>query len=283
MKGNNLNKSLLRAISVMKSFTPNELELGTVDISRKVGIPLTTAHRMLATLTRGGLLEQSARTGKYMIGPAFYALGSLYLSTTDIFRAAEPVNKTLNALTGESVAIAILYQGNVVLVTKEESKYDFRIATNVGSILIAYASAMGKALLSELPEAEIDRLIPEEKLPPKTKKTIATRTELKLELAQIRKTGIAFDIEGNYEGVVGIASLIRDASGRAVAAMSIPVPVFRANHATRQLIARLVRLGTSLISYRLGYEDTHNQVRDLQEIRSWWEQEQLETTPRGRQ
>jgi len=283
VKGNNLNKSLLRAISVMKSFTPNELELGTVDISRKVGIPLTTAHRMLATLTRGGLLEQSARTGKYMIGPAFYALGSLYLSTTDIFRAAEPVSKALNALTGESVAIAILYQGNVVLVTKEESKYDFRVATHVGSILIAYASAMGKALLSELPEAEIDRLIPEERLPPKTKKTIATRTELKLELAQIRKTGIALDIEGNYEGVVGIASVIRDASGRAVAAMSIPVPVFRANQATRQLIARLVRLGTSLISYRLGYEDTHNPVRDLQEIHSWWEQERLDSTPRGRQ
>ena len=45
MKDNNLNNSLLRAISVMKSFTADELELGTVDIARKVKIPLTTAHQ----------------------------------------------------------------------------------------------------------------------------------------------------------------------------------------------------------------------------------------------
>ena len=278
MKDSNINKSLLKAIAVMKSFTPDELELGTVDIARKIGIPLTTTHRILATMTRGGLLEQNAKNGKYMIGPAFYALGSLYLGTTDIFKVAEPVTKALNDLTGEAVAIAILYQGNVVLIMKEESKHDFRVVTHVGSILTAYASAMGKALLSELTETEIDRIIPEERLPPRTKKTIATKTELKLELEQIRKTGIAFDIEGNYEGVVGIASVIRDRSGKAVAAMSIPVPPFRTDQATRELIAKLVRLGTSLISYRLGYQDTVNPVRDIQEIRFWWKQKQAAPT-----
>jgi IclR family KDG regulon transcriptional repressor len=278
VKGNNLNKSLLKAISVIKSFTPNELELGIVDIARKVEIPLTTAHRTLATLTRGGLLEQNARTGKYRIGPGLYMQGSLYLSTTDIFKAAEPVIKALSDLTGEAVAIAILYRGNVVLVMKEESKYDFRVATHIGSILVAYASAMGKALLSELTEGEINSIIPEERLQPRTKNTIATKTELKLALEQIRKTGIAFDMEGNFEGVVGIASVIRDASGKAVAAMSIPVPPFRTDVATRERIATLVRLGTSLISYRLGYQDTVNPVRDIQEIRFWWEQSRLAPT-----
>ena len=278
MKDNNLNRSLLRAISVIKSFTPNELELGPADIARKVKIPLTTAHRTLATLTRGGLLEQNDRTGKYRIGPGFYMQGSLYLRTTDIFKAAEPVTKALNDLTGEAVAIAILNQGNVVLVMKEESKYDFRVATHVGSILIAYASAMGKALLSELPETEIDSIIPKERLQPRTKNTIATKTELKLELEQIRKTGISFDLEGNFEGVVGIASLIRDASGKAVAAMSIPVPVFRSDQASRERIATLVKMGTSLISYRLGYGDTDNPIHDIEEIRSWWEQNQVVPT-----
>ena len=278
MKDNNLNKSLLKAILVIKSFTPDELELGIVDIAHKVKIPLTTAHRTLATLTRGGLLEQNDRTGKYRIGPEFYMQGSLYLRATDIFKAAEPVTKALNDLTGEAVCIAILNRGNVVMVMKEESKYDFRVATHVGSILTAYTSAMGKALLSELPEAEIDSIIPEERLRPRTKNTIATKRELKLELEQIRKTGVSFDLEGNFEGVVGIASLIRDASGKAVAAMSIPVPVFRSNQASRERIVTLIKMGTSLISYRLGHGDANNPIRDIEEIRSWWEQNQVVPT-----
>ncbi|HEY82666.1 MAG TPA: IclR family transcriptional regulator [Dehalococcoidia bacterium] len=275
MKDNNLNKSLLKAMAVLKCFTLDDLELGPSEIAHKVEIPLTTAHRILATLTKGGLLEQDAKSGKYRIGPTLYALGSLYLSTTDIFQAAEPVIKALNDLTGEAVCTAILYQGKVVMTMKEESRYAFRIANHVGSILVAYASAMGKALLSELSEEELDRILPEEKLPPRTKNTVPTKTELKRELEEIRKTGVSYDLEGNYEGVVGIASVIRDASGKAVAAVTIGLPAFRADEATRERIATLVKMGASLISYRLGYQDTVNPVRDIEEIRSWWEQNQV--------
>jgi len=92
-------------MSVLKSFTPSELELSATDISRKVGIPRTTAHRVLANLTEGRMLERELKTGKYTIGPAIYALGSLYLSTTDVLKAADPVTKILNELTGETVAM----------------------------------------------------------------------------------------------------------------------------------------------------------------------------------
>jgi DNA-binding IclR family transcriptional regulator len=243
VKDNNLNKSLLKAMAVLKCFTLDELELGPSEVAHKVGIPLTTAHRILATLSKGGLLEQDAKSGKYRIGPTLYALGSLYLSTTDIFQAAEPVIKALNDLTGEAVCTAILYQG--------------------------------KALLSELSEEELDRILPEEKLPPRTKNTVPTKTALKRELEEIRRTGVSYDLEGNYEGVGGIASVIRDASGKAVAVVTIGLPAFRADEATRERIATLVKMGASLISYRLGYQDTVNPVRDLEEIRSWWEQNQV--------
>lgn len=263
---------------MIRSFTPDEVELGPSEIAHKSRIPLTTVHRILATLTRDGLLEQNEKTRKYRIGLEFYILGSLYLRRTDILSAAEPVIKALSSLTGETSAVAVPHQLNVVLVLKEEAKLPFRIVNHVGSILVAYASAMGKALLSELNEAEIDKIITEERLQPMTKNTIATKTELKRELEQIRKTGISFDIEGNFDGVVGIASVIRDASGKAVAAMTIGLAAFRAGEAYRNRIATLVKMGASLISYRFGYQDTVNPVRDIQEICSWWEQNQLAST-----
>jgi len=221
METTNSIRLVSRVISILKSFSPNEPELGVTEIASRTGIHKATTHRILISLAQGGLLERNSRTSKYRIGPATYIMGSLYLSTTDIQTAAETVIQELNELTGEAVSMSILDRGNVILMITKESKYAFRLHVHIGSILPAHASAMGKVLLSELAEAEIDRLFPEEILRPITKKTVATKTDLKLMLEQIRKTGISFDREGSYEGSEGIASAIRDASGKAVAAVAI--------------------------------------------------------------
>jgi len=272
MKAENAPRSILRVVAVLRSFTPEQVELSAADISRKIGIPKTTTYRMLAALTKGGLLDRNVDTGNYRIGPEIYVLGSLYLSTNDILKAAEPVIKTLNDLTGETVNVGIFEKGHVIVVIKEESKDAFKFSLHVGSLLPAYASAMGKAFLSELTEAELDNLYPEERLTPRTAKTIATKRVLKLDLQQIKKTGASFNREGAHIGVEAVGSVIRDASGQAVAAMSIAVPVFRMNQVTRERLAALVKMGSRLTSYRLGYQDTDNPVHNIQEIRSWWEQ-----------
>jgi IclR family acetate operon transcriptional repressor len=267
--------SILKAVSVLKCFTPAEPRLSIAEIAREVGIPKTTARRLVTTLATSGLLEQTERTGKYTVGPVLYALGILYLTTQNLFAAAKPVFKLLNDLTTEVVSMSILDRGNVVFVMREEAKHPIRLSQHIGTTFPAYSSAMGRTLLSELTDAEIDKLYPDEKLRPVTSKTIATKTELKLKLEQIRKTGLAFDSEGSYEGYEGIAALIRDFNGKAAAAMSFSVPVFRMNEPRREQFATLIKMGASLISYRLGYRDTDNPVHDIQEIHSWWEQNQL--------
>ena len=126
-------------MSVLKSFTPDKLELSAADISLKVGIPKTTTHRMLTTLTKGGFLDRNGETGKYKIGPELYILGILYLSTTDILKGVKPVVETLNNLTNEAVNVGIFDNGHVTVIMKEECKYSFKISYHVGSVLPAYA------------------------------------------------------------------------------------------------------------------------------------------------
>ncbi len=271
-------RSIIRVMSVLKSFNPDELKLSAAEISLRVGMPKTTTHRMLATLTKGGLLDRNVETGKYNIGPELYILGSLYLSTTDILKGAKPVVEILNTLTSETVNVGIFDNGHVTMIMKEECKYAFKISYHVGSVLHAYASAMGKAFLSELTEPELDSLYPEERLVQRTRKTIATKTELKLELQQIRKTGISFNREGAHIGVEAVGSIIRDASGKAVAAMSISIPVHRMNQVSRDRLVTLIRLGSRLTSYRLGYKDSTHPIYDIEQIRSWWEQNQTDST-----
>jgi len=266
--------SLLKAVSILRCFSYDEPELGISDIVRKVKMPRTTVHRILSTLVRVGFLIRKNNTGKYRVGPALYTMGSLYLFTTDILSAAEPVTELLNELSGEAIKISVFDRGNVIVVKKEESRYDFRYQHAVGSILPAYASSMGKAFLSELSEMELESLYPNEILKPLPSKTIATKTELKEELKQVRSTGFSVDMEGNTEGLSGVGCVIRDTTGKVVAAMSIGVPSHTFTEKRKHQLGTLNKMGASLISYRLGYQDNKNTVRSLEEIRTWWESSQ---------
>jgi len=270
VENNNLNKSLLRAISVMKGFTPDESYLSTADIARKIGIPWTTAHRILSTLTSGELLEQDAKTSKYKIGRLFYILGSLYLATIDIVQVGELVVKALNDIADEAVSTSIYNNGYITVVISEETKHTFRWTTNVGHSYPAYATATGRAFLSEFNDTEIERLYPEERLQPLTPKTIKTKAELKAKIENIRKTGVSYDSEGLVLGIDAMAALIRNAKGNAVASLCFIVPTFRMNAKHVQL-GKLIKLGSSLISYLLGYRNADNLVSNIEEIYSWWE------------
>lgn len=277
MKPRKSRSFLDRPLSVLKCFTPNNLELTALEISEKTGLPKTTTHRILTELIVERLLEKSSRTKKYRIGPELYILGSLYLSATDVLQAAEPITQTLNALTNETVLMGIFDNGVIVITLKEESRKAFRYARHVGSTLPAYASAMGKAFLSEMSEQELDILFPEETLKPIAPKTITTKSELKRNLEQIRKNGVSYTREEGYTGDEAIAWLIRDATNIAVAAMTIAVPS-NMDEERRNWLTGLVKLGCSLISYRLGYQDSVFTVRDISEIRSWAEHNEPKST-----
>jgi glycosyltransferase involved in cell wall biosynthesis len=96
---------------------------------------------------------------------------------------------------------------------KEESQQPIRYHHEIGTIYPAYATAMGRVLLSELGDAEIDRFYPGESLPALTPVTLQTKTELKSRLEKIRNTGVSFENGGAVENLEGIASPVRDENG----------------------------------------------------------------------
>ncbi len=232
-------------------------------------MPKSTVHRFLHALKDERVLVRNNGTGKYSIGPMMYAIGSLFLNSTNIYRIAEPVLKGLNDIASEAISLAILERGRVMTIMRQESKQELRYIIPVGATVPAYASAMGKALLSELPESEIDNLYPEN-LARVTIKTIKTRRALKKELAEIKESSISFDHEGRTEGILGIASPVRDATGKVVAAMSVSIPLFRKKPGQEKQLASLIKYGAKLVSYNLGYQNNQN-VLSLQGIQDWWD------------
>lgn len=258
-------------MEILKSFTPGNLELSVAELSRKVNMPKSTTYRLLKTLSQGGFTEYVRNTRKFHIGTALYTLGSLYLSTTDVLKAANPVIQTINELTSEAVNIAILEGQYITIIQKVEAKHDLRWNTHIGYSTPAYASAIGKALLSELTDEEIDALFTEEKLKPVTESTIVSKTELRRQLKTIRRTGFGFQKKESVEGIEAVGCVIRDYTGKAVAGVSIAVPMFRMNKNRREKLTALIKMGSDLISYRLGYQYKNKLLRDIQQMHSWWE------------
>lgn len=271
----NISNAVHRAALILKAFSAGEFELDGADLVRRTGIPKTTGNRILRTLAEEGLIEKNEYTGKYSIGYMLYALGNVFVSRPDLVAAAQPVMKMLNKVTREVVNVNVRYEGNIMVLLREESRSSIGWRVRIGSVFPAYATSDGKALLGELTERELDNLYPQENLPIITSKTIRTKTALKLELEQIRKTGVAFHVEENFEGVFGVASVIRDASGKSVAAMSTGMPLYRLNEAKREMLIDSVKTGTGVISCRLGYYGGNYDVRTISELNSWINQREM--------
>jgi len=267
--------SLQKTIAILNSFSPDKPELTVSSIADNLNIPRSTVYRILSILTKAGLLEKKPGKGTYVVGRTLYTLGSLYLSTTDLYHAAEPVIQAINDITGEVTNLSILDdKGNITMLLREESKHPLRHVVHVGSSAPAYTRASGKALLSALTDEEIDRLYPEEKLKQLTSKTIATKTGLKHELEQVRENGFAFNSEQAFEGVEAVAAVIRNVKGNAIAATAIAAPIVRMNDVKRQKFASLINIGAGLISYRIGYQDRTQSVCKVEDLYLWWQQNQ---------
>ena len=158
------SNSALRVAAILSGFTQGEAELTAAEISRKTALPKSTVHYILMSLIITGLVVRNENSGKYAIGPKLFEIGSVYLRRIDIIRIAEPVVKALNALTNEGVTIGTLHGGNMLRILTEESRQPVRYVLPMGESRPAYASSTGKALLSQLSNAEIDNIYPDEKL-----------------------------------------------------------------------------------------------------------------------
>jgi DNA-binding IclR family transcriptional regulator len=268
--------SLRKGLSVLKCFSPQQMELSGAEIARIVGMHRTSAYRILSVLEDQGLVERVGKRGKYTVGPSLYALGSIYLDATELTKAAAPVLSKLNELTTEVVTMSIRDNRNIVLIAKEESRHLVRFPHHIGAIFPACATPTGRALLSDLTEEEIDRLFPEEELEVLPSRIVLTRTQLKRELAITRETGVSVVRVGPIAGLGGIAALVRNCSGTGVAAISFGIPTSAMVSSRCKEMSDLIRLGASLISYRLGFQNGHDRVRDLRELISWWERRKRE-------
>jgi IclR family acetate operon transcriptional repressor len=221
-------QALDRAFAVLDLFGAERPEWGTSEIARAAGLPVPTAHRILAALTGRRYLARDEQTRRFRLGPAAVDLGDRARAVLDLRQAALPVLHRLARETDETALLTVPSgerDGSVCL-ERVESTQPLRLSVEPGRRVPLYAGASQTALLAFLGEEEIARVAagPLEQI---CRATITDAGELRANLAQIRERGWAISFEETNVGVWGVAVPLLDEHGLAVAALGLAGPSAR--------------------------------------------------------
>jgi len=244
-----------RALAVLEILAREGPDLSLAEISEKLQLYKSTAHRLIMVLERYRLIEKNSVSGRYRLGLKLFELGTKAISQLDLRERAHPLLERVVLETGETVHLCIRDEAEVVYLDKVEPERSVRMACSVGRRNPAYATSVGKAMMAYLSDAEVETLVRKQGLKPLTRNTIVTLCELKTELARIRERGYAIDDEEIEEGVRCVGCVVRGHSGEPVAAISVSGPAFRVTKEKVEHLAKPVVAAAGALSASLGFVD----------------------------
>src|SRR3954462_1595005 len=219
-------QSLERGLAVIRAFDAEHRELALSDVARSTGLTRAAARRFLLTLVKLGYVPLA--DGRFSLRPRVLDLGYAYLSSLSLPDVAQPHMEALVAKVNESSSISVLDDTEVVYVVRVPTRRIMSITLAVGTRLPAYATSMGRVLLANLPEEELEERLARVEFKPLTKRTVKDATALRKVLAGVRKQGYALTDQELEEGLRSVAVPIRDSSGDVVAALNVSVHASRA-------------------------------------------------------
>lgn len=206
----------LRILAVLKG--DHRLSLG--EIAQRLDLPPSTVHGIVRTLLVHRMVVQEHDSGQYRLGPATLTLGNVYLDTLELRSRVTPWAEDLARRSGLAVRTAVSMGEDVVVVHHEPRPDGSRQMPEVGIVIPAHASALGKAILAFDEEAAVET-VGGGPLRSMTGETITDPRALRKQLDEVRESGIALEIEEAVLGECGIAAVLSDRFGGAVGAIGL--------------------------------------------------------------
>jgi len=222
------------------------------DIARASGLSEATALRYVASLRRRGWVTQDD-SGAYSLGVPVFHLGQFAVNSLDIRKLALPHMSGLLDTYQETVNLAICNDRQLFVIEVLESTRTIKTGAGLGDRDVWHASALGKAVLAHLDEAEVHTLLKATGMPGLTATTLTTLALMDENLTRVRERGYALDDGESEIDLRCVAAPIFDRRGLPTFAMSVSGP---ASRLSLELLGEIgVRLcsATQSISQALGH------------------------------
>ncbi len=231
-KSKDFVQSMERGFSIMKVFNEDNPRLTLSEVAELTGFTRATARRFLLTLES---LNYVGSTGRhFFLRPKVLELGFAFLSSYNLVSISQNHLEALANELRESCSASALEGESVIYICRAATNRIMTVNLSVGHSLPAYATSMGRVLLSALSDKDLDSFLKTYKRPKLTSRTITDAEELKKVILQVRKQGWAVNEQELEEGVQSVAVPVHDKSGKIVIAVNVSA------HASRVPIERLV-------------------------------------------
>lgn len=216
-----MSQSLGKALQILIRLGDRPATLD--ELAAALGVHKTTVLRLLRTLADEHFVFRDGHH-RYHLGARIHELSSQGLDQREVRGIAAPHLAAFNRAHGRTTHLSELSGGEIVYIDKLESHDNIRMASRIGLRGPVHSTAAGKVLVADLPEPELEVLLAGLTFARATPNTITDVAAYRAELARVRELGWGHDREENEPSINCIGAPIRDASGRAVAAVSVSVP-----------------------------------------------------------
>jgi IclR family KDG regulon transcriptional repressor len=249
-------QSLGRAFAILEEVARHREGVGLADLSKLVGLHNSTTFHLAKTMVSLGYIRQEKDSKRYRVGRPLFALAASALDEIEMVNVATPVLEELSRETGESGHFAVRMGDAVVVIARTSGPGAFQLTDRVGVVRPAHCTALGKIILASLRQDQLKRFLARTELKPSTKKSIASVPVLLREIAEIRRSGIAFD-NGEYNLEVRcVAVPVTNFTGQIIGALGISGPIWRMSDQAVQSLARIVQTAANRLSAEFGAKDT---------------------------
>jgi DNA-binding IclR family transcriptional regulator len=253
-------QSIERAFAILEEVARHRSGIRLGDLSKRVGLHTSTTFHLVKSMLLLGYLRQTPDK-LYRVGRPLFTLAAGALDEVEMVALATPLLDDLAAATQESCHFAVRSGKQAIVLARTAGAGPFQLTERAGVVRPMHATALGKILLAALGEDRLARFLEHSALERFTPKTITDAAELKREIAEVRRSGIAYD-DGEFNAEVRcVAVPVHAFTGQVQGAIGISGPIWRLSIQLLKEKAKLVRQAAAGLSKEFGCTSAPDHLR----------------------
>jgi DNA-binding IclR family transcriptional regulator len=242
-------QSIERAFAVLSALADGPI--GVTEVAERVALPKSTAARMLASLTREGVVEQVPGDTRYRLGGRIVSLAAGVLPARSLVAIARPILVELASSAGEAAGLSVPDGASAHYIDQVETTHQVQIRDWTGSRLPMHAVSSGQVFLAHMSSVAVERYLSMPRVA-FTARTITDSATLRERLRAVQLEGCAWAREEFSEGLNSVAAPVAGEDGEIVAAVHLHGPSYRFPAAgSEEQVAGLVVSAARNVSARL--------------------------------
>lgn len=223
--------ALASGLDVLQAFDAEHPRMTLSEVAARTEMDRAKARRFLLTLHALGFVKRTGR--QFELTPRVLQLGYAYQASNQYRAVIQQYLEDITAELGESSSLAVLDGDDVVYVVRSAARHRLMAITlSVGTRLPAAYTSMGRVLLAQLPEEELNAYLGRVRLERFTESSVTDRNALRKAIDQAREQGYAMVDQELDLGLRSVAVPVFSGSGELLGALNISTNAARVDMET---------------------------------------------------